>query len=129
MNKFSRQRECILNNLRSRRDHPTADMVYESVREELPRISLGTVYRNLSLLAESGQILKISANGGADHFDGFTEPHNHFICGCCGKVVDMDYVPEESIMENASQSFDGIIDTYELQFYGRCRDCISDIRQ
>ena len=128
MVKYSRQRECILNNLRSRRDHPTADMVYESVREELPKISLGNVYRNLSLLAESGQILKISASAGADHFDGFTEPHNHFICRCCGKVEDMDYVPAEPIMENASQSFDGIIDTYELQFFGRCRDCISDIR-
>ncbi|MDD6157739.1 MAG: transcriptional repressor [Lachnospiraceae bacterium] len=128
MVKYSRQRECILNNLRSRRDHPTADMVYESVREELPKISLGTVYRNLSLLAERGQILKISANAGADRFDGFMEPHNHFICRCCGKVEDMDYVPTESITENASQSFDGIIDTYELQFFGKCRDCISDIR-
>ena len=57
MVKYSRQRECILKDLQSRRDHPTADMVYESVRDSFPNISLGTVYRNLSLLAENGTIL------------------------------------------------------------------------
>ena len=125
MAKYSRQRESILNNLRSRRDHPTADMVYDSVREELPKISLGTVYRNLSLLAEQGDILKISTNG-PDHFDGFTQPHSHFICRCCGRVLDLEYVPKEQILENASQEFDGMMEPYELQFYGKCADCISD---
>lgn len=58
MIKYSRQREAILKDLQSRRDHPTADMVYESVRKEYPNISLGTVYRNLAFLTESGQVLK-----------------------------------------------------------------------
>lgn len=126
MIKYSRQRSCILNNLQRRCDHPTADMVYESVRVELPNISLGTVYRNLSFLAETGQILKISTGIGPDHFDGFTAPHNHFICRCCGRVTDVEYVPEEKIIEKASEEFDGVIEKYNLQFFGKCSGCLSE---
>ena len=66
--KYSRQRECIKNYLRGREDHPTADMIYSSIRREFPNISLGTVYRNLSLLIELGEIQKITTDG-ADRFD------------------------------------------------------------
>lgn len=124
MAKYSRQRECILKNLQSRRDHPTADMVYESVQVEEPNISLGTVYRNLSFLAENGQILKISTGIGPDHFDGFTEAHNHFVCRKCGRVLDLDYVPDEKIIADASKNFNGEIKGYDLQFYGTCEDCL-----
>ncbi|MGN0161570.1 MAG: transcriptional repressor [Lachnospiraceae bacterium] len=127
MIKYSRQREAILTNLQSRRDHPTADMVYESVRVLQPNISLGTVYRNLSMLADNQQILRISTGIGPDHFDGFTRPHNHFICKSCGNVIDMEYSARENIVENASKTFDGQIDEYELQFYGKCKDCLSRI--
>lgn len=126
MIKYSRQREGILKNLQSRRDHPTADMVYESIRKDQPNISLGTVYRNLSFLADNGQILKISTGIGPDHFDGFTEPHNHFICKYCGQVLDMDYVSEEDILNDASREFDGRIDGYHLQFFGKCAKCLAD---
>lgn len=124
MAKYSRQRECILKNLQSRRDHPTADMVYESVQVEEPNISLGTVYRNLSFLAENGQILKISTGIGPDHFDGFTEAHNHFVCRKCGRVLDLDYVADEKIIAYASKNFNGEIKGYDLQFYGTCEDCL-----
>ncbi len=124
MAKYSRQRECILKNLQSRRDHPTADMVYESVQVEEPNISLGTVYRNLSFLAENGQILKISTGIGPDHFDGFTEAHNHFVCRKCGRVLDLDYVADEKIIADASKNFNGEIKGYDLQFYGTCEDCL-----
>ena len=124
MAKYSRQRECILKNLQSRRDHPTADMVYESVQVEEPNISLGTVYRNLSFLAENGQILKISTGLGPDHFDGFTEAHNHFVCRKCGRVLDLDYVADEKIIADASKNFNGEIKGYDLQFYGICEDCL-----
>lgn len=123
--KYSKQRECILNSLQSRFDHPTADMIYESVRTELPNISLGTVYRNLSLLVENGQILRLTTGIGPDHFDGCVKPHNHFTCSRCGKVMDMDYVPGENIIEKASDSFDGVIEDCQLQFFGKCRDCLS----
>ena len=124
MAKYSRQRECILKNLQSRRDHPTADMVYESVQIEEPNISLGTVYRNLSFLPENGQILKISTGIGPDHFDGFTEAHNHFVCRKCGRVLDLDYVADEKIIAYASKNFNGEIKGYDLQFYGTCEDCL-----
>ncbi len=124
MAKYSRQRECILKNLQSRRDHPTADMVYESVQVGEPNISLGTVYRNLSFLAENGQILKISTGIGPDHFDGFTEAHNHFVCRKCGRVLDLDYVADEKIIADASKNFNGEIEGYDLQFYGTCEDCL-----
>ena len=124
MAKYSRQRECILKNLQSRRDHPTADMVYESVQVEEPNISLGTVYRNLSFLAENGRILKISTGIGPDHFDGFTEAHNHFVCRKCGRVLDLDYVADEKIIADASKNFNGEIEGYDLQFYGTCEDCL-----
>ena len=124
MVKYSRQRECILKNLQSRRDHPTADKVYESVLAEEPTISLGTVYRNLSFLVENGQILKISTGKGPDHYDGFTDAHNHFVCKCCGKVLDLDYTTDEKIIEKASENFNGEIKGYELQFYGICEECL-----
>ena len=124
MAKYLRQRACILKNLQSRRDHPTADMVYESVQVEEPNISLGTVYRNLSFLAENGQILKISTGIGPDHFDGFTEGHNHFVCRKCGRVLDLDYVADEKIIADASKNFNGEIKGYDLQFYGTCEDCL-----
>ncbi len=124
--RYSHQREGILKNLQSRRDHPTADMVYESVRKDQPNISLGTVYRNLSLLAECGQIIKISTGVGPDHFDGFVEPHCHFICRSCGDVLDMDYVPDKDILADTSKTFSGSIESFELQFFGKCEKCLSN---
>lgn len=125
MIKYSRQREAILKNLQSRRDHPTADMVYESIRAEQPNISLGTVYRNLAFLADSGKVLKVSTGIGPDHFDGFTEPHTHFICRYCGRIIDMEDIPQTNLADGAFSQFDGIIEEYELKVFGKCRECLS----
>ena len=125
MVKYSRQRECILRNLQNRKDHPTADMVYESVRCEEPNISLGTVYRNLALLSETGQIIKITTGNGPDHFDGFTHPHTHFICKRCGNVLDLEGFSATNPIDQASVHFDGRIDDYELKFFGSCAECLS----
>lgn len=75
--KYSRQREAIKASLMNRCDHPTADALYASIREEFPNISLGTVYRNLNLLVETGEIRKLSCGSGADHYDGDVSPHYH----------------------------------------------------
>ena len=72
--KYSRQREAIKASLMNRCDHPTADALYASIREEFPNISLGTVYRNLNLLVETGEIRKLSCGSGADHYDGDVFP-------------------------------------------------------
>ena len=101
--KYSRQRESIKACLMNRKDHPTADALYTSIREEFPNISLGTVYRNLNLLVELGEIQKFSCVDGTDHFDYITSPHYHFVCRHCGKIIDIHiigrifvkaYVPE-----------------------------------
>ncbi len=124
MVKYSRQREVILKNLQSRRDHPTADMVYDSVRMEQPNISLGTVYRNLSMLADNGKILKISTGMGPDHFDGYVGPHNHFICRQCGEITDIDYISCDDVINSAADTFSGSIEKCEIMFYGKCEKCI-----
>ena len=79
MLKRSKQRESIKKFLISRYDHPTAETVYMNIKEEFPNISLGTVYRNLSLLADIGEIQKLSTGIGPDRFDGNPKPHYHFI--------------------------------------------------
>ena len=80
--KYSRQRESIKACLMSRKDHPTADALYTSIREQFPNISLGTVYRNLNLLADIGEAIKITTPDGGDRFDARTNPHYHFYCKC-----------------------------------------------
>ncbi|MCC8026452.1 MAG: transcriptional repressor [Clostridium sp.] len=122
--KYSRQRESIKASLMNRHDHPTADALYASIREEFPNISLGTVYRNLNLLVETGEIRKLTCGDGADHFDGNTMPHYHFICKECNQVYDMDLKALENLNQNAQDSAPGIIDSHFVLFYGRCKNCL-----
>lgn len=120
--KNSRQRESIKRFLCSREDHPTADTVYRNIREEFPRVSLGTVYRNLSLLVELGEIQRIRTDG-ADRFDARMSPHSHFICRGCGCVTDI-LLPFEDLVPVVNQSQDfGEADECRIEFYGRCSQC------
>lgn len=121
--KHSKQRDSIKEFLVGRKDHPTADTVYMNVRETFPNISLGTVYRNLTLLADIGEIARIRVGDGVDHFDADIAPHNHFICNKCGSVIDLDMESIDSITETASQKFDGLIDGHVTYFYGTCGPC------
>jgi Fur family peroxide stress response transcriptional regulator len=125
--KYSRQREAIKNYLMATKEHPTADIVYLHVKEEFPNISLGTVYRNLNLLTDIGEALKIPSPDGADRFDGNALPHNHFFCTTCGRVLDLDLDIKklEEINTSASENFDGKIESSSIAFYGKCGKCIS----
>ena len=101
--KYSRQRQMIYNFLMTRKDHPTADVVYRNVREEFPNISLGTVYRNLTLLADMGEIQRLQVGDGVDHFDADTSKHCHFICSNCSAVTDMQLdCLEELLIKSAA---------------------------
>jgi len=122
--KYSRQREAIKDFLVSRTDHPTADTVYTNIRQEFPNISLGTVYRNLSLLADIGEILKLSTGEGGDRFDGNPAPHYHFVCKECNSVIDLDVRNLDHINELANVNFDGQIEGHVTYFYGKCGNCI-----
>ena len=123
--KYSRQRESIKEFLMTRRDHPTADVVYENMKKIYPNISLGTVYRNLSLLSDIGEIQKLSSFGGADHFDGCVTPHCHFMCQKCGQVLDLDTDDMSDLATKASEKFSGKITGYDLRFFGICEKCLN----
>ena len=121
--KYSKQREAIIDYLKTRKDHPTADDVYMHVRQEYPRISLGTVYRNLTLLADLGDILRLRVGDGLDHFDATAEPHYHFVCRRCGNVSDLEIASLPSIGEIVGGDFDGVIEGHVTYFYGTCGQC------
>ena len=121
--KYSRQREAIKDFLATRKDHPTADVVYMEVRKEFPNISLGTVYRNLTLLAELGEISRISVGDGVDHFDRNAKPHYHFSCRTCGRVIDLEMADFPELREKAEECFDGVISGSFTYFYGTCVSC------
>ena len=121
--KYSRQRESIIDNLMARADHPTADKVYSDIRLVYPNISLGTVYRNLSLLSAEGVIHTLVTDDGLLRFDSNVKPHSHFICRSCGCVTDM-YEPDISgLCSAAEETVDSSISHCDLIFYGLCREC------
>ncbi len=121
MANYSKQREAILCELQSRCDHPTAAQVYEGVKRVIPNISLGTVYRNLASLVESGEILSVTVGDGKEHFDGDKSFHLHLHCKCCGAIVD-SRVEDEKIKGLAN--FDGFVpETSVCVVYGFCKNC------
>ena len=119
----TRQKEAILKALRDTTCHPTADWLYEQVRREIPNISLGTVYRNLRLLKQEGQILELDLAGSLSRFDANTANHYHFRCEQCGHVFDIDD-PVDSKMNQSVASKTGFMVTHHrLEFRGLCVDC------
>lgn len=123
MIKYSRQRESILHALSGRTDHPTAETIYEEIKEEYPNISRGTVYRNLTLLADLGKVQKISTEDGPDRFDPNITPHCHFSCRECGRFIDIDADIQEEFIQNVQTNFSGKIEKYSINFSGLCPDC------
>ena len=127
--KRSKQRDVIKNFLMTRKDHPTAEVVYDHVVKEFPNISLGTVYRNLSFLVENNQAIKVPCNDGSVHFDGNVNPHYHFQCTECGAIIDLNFnsrIPEKAFIDAAAANFEGIIDGNVTFFYGRCEKCVQN---
>ena len=122
--KYSRQREAVLVYLRSTKSHPTAEQIYQEIRKQFPKISLGTVYRNLNLLVDHGEIMQVSCGDGVEHFDAMTEPHNHFICRHCGRVLDLEFTSDYDMNSAADEKFPGKIEGHEIYFYGICEDCL-----
>lgn len=123
--KYSRQRESIEAFLKTRFDHPTADTIYQHVREEYPNISLGTVYRNLSLLAALGRLQIISCGDGAEHFDADTSSHYHFRCNTCGCVLDVPLEVNHKLNDMAAIQLNCVVTKHSLVFEGYCSDCSS----
>ena len=127
MKNYSRQREAILNALHSTDSHPTAQWIYERVREEIPNISLGTVYRNLSALAKNGDILSINVGDGFEHFDGDTKAHAHLACKCCKSIIDAT-LPGDTVSAIAREH-KFVPEQAVYIAYGMCDDCIKKQKQ
>ena len=122
----SKQRDAIRAFLISSTAHPTAEVVYDNIKKDFPKISLGTVYRNLNFLVEHGEALQLNCGDGLVHFDGHTTPHNHFFCRNCRRIFDlkMDGIDHIDIIANAG--FDGLIEDHVIYFRGLCKDCRDD---
>jgi len=122
----TRQREVILEELRKLKSHPTAVGIFELVRRRLPKISLGTVYRNLELMAEMGIIQKLDLGGAEARFDGDVSPHAHIRCVRCGRVDDVD-VPSLEGFESTRDDCHGYdVLGCRLELLGVCRQCRAD---
>ncbi len=128
MVRMTRQREAVLNVLRHSCDHLTADQVYDAVRQSIPRISLGTVYRNLEILASKGLIQKIASSSGPMRFDGNPHRHAHVRCERCGALEDVplkkNFDPKEFVDEGSGL----VVRSFVLEFTGLCRRCVSRAR-
>lgn len=119
----SKQRETILRIVKESDDHPTADMVYNRARVLINNISLGTVYRNLNLLSEQGLIKKFKIVGDNERFDKTVIMHSHFVCKCCGKVVDIMEDSMKGFIDELSKKTDSLIERYEVSLLGTCSHC------
>lgn len=120
---MTQQRRVILEELRKLKSHPTADEVYEMARRRLPRISLGTVYRNLEILSERSMIQKLEWGGTPKRFDGNVGNHYHVRCVCCGCIEDVPLEPLAAL-ENAVRGMsDYEIIGSRLEFIGICPRC------
>ena len=122
---MTKQRRVILEELRKLYSHPTADELYAVVRKRLPSISLGTVYRNLEILSESGMIRKLELSGTAKRFDAETVAHYHIRCKRCGSVADIPLEPLNKVDRAAQRVTDYEILSHRLEFTGVCPKCRS----
>jgi Fur family ferric uptake transcriptional regulator len=121
--RMTKQRQVILEEIRKVNTHPTADEVYRMVRLRLPHISLGTVYRNLEILFESGLIQKIGPLSSQMRYDGVPENHYHIRCNHCGKVEDVMVKSIGNIDAHVRDITDFNVTGHKLEFTGVCPDC------
>lgn len=120
--RMTKQRRIILEELRKLKTHPTADELYGIVRERLPRISLGTVYRNLDVLSDNGEVLKLESAGNQKRFDGDISPHYHVRCVHCGRVGDVE-TPVHQLPVHEFEAPGFTLTHGLIEFYGVCDAC------
>ena len=123
--KHFRKRDAILAYLQHTDQHPSAETVYAALKPQIPDLSLGTVYRNISLFKQQGLIVSLGSVNGVERYDGNLDPHVHFVCTGCGAVSDLRgmQVPQE-LTAAAAQEANAAVDHCHLTFHGRCRTCV-----
>jgi Fur family peroxide stress response transcriptional regulator len=123
MHRDTKQRQAILNLLRGMTSHPTANRIFDEVRKVIPNISKGTVYRNLRILRETGQISELNLSGTVSRFEGRQDNHYHFRCDNCGRVFDVDEPVDIELNRRVAGKTGFKISYHQLEFRGLCRDC------
>jgi len=119
----TRQRRVVYESVKRSKRHPTADMIFDKVRKSLPNISLGTVYRNLSVLKEQGLLNELHGTDRKTHYDANLNPHAHFTCTKCGSIIDIMGCPE--IDWQSLEELDGCsVDNQKIEFSGICSSCL-----
>ncbi len=119
---MTKQQEIIWNIIKNSFEHPTADMIYQQAKLLAPKISVGTVYRNLNGFVEKGALKRIIVEGGPDRYDFNTQEHAHTICVCCGKVKDL-FV--DDMIKELRENLDGDILSVQIDLYYICKNCKS----
>ena len=128
MRKYSKHRELIVNSLRNRKDHPTAENLYLDLKNEMPELGIATVYRNLSDLCEEGKIIRIKTASGPDKFDGNTMPHIHFECKECGDIIDIVLFENQvkqldNDLKIFAKQINAEVEDSEITITGLCKKC------
>lgn len=121
--RMTTQRQVILEELKQLKTHPTAGELCQIVRRRLPRISLGTVYRNLDILSRTGVIQKLDVAGLEMRFDGDISDHYHLRCVACGRVVDVELEPLNGLEDACQQQSNFRVLGHRLEFMGLCPSC------
>ena len=122
--RFSKKRQAIYDALVNSLEHPNAEMVYQSLKSEYPDLSLGTVYRNIKGMVQSGDVICVGHVDGKERYDAHLQPHVHLVCRDCGAVVDIALDPAlEAQCAAISQSHDIVMDVPSLHFAGLCKTC------
>jgi Fe2+/Zn2+ uptake regulation proteins len=119
----SQQRDRILQILKKTNSHPTADWIYSKLKEEIPDLSLGTVYRNLKVLMEQGHIQKLPFGSTFDRFEAKIAPHYHLVCEKCGTVIDFEMPEYIDINQKAEKMSSFKISRHRIDFFGLCEKC------
>lgn len=119
--RYSRQRELIYEALRQTEQHPTAEMIYQRLKPANPSLSLGTVYRNLNLLADEGAIRRMAFP--VERYDAKTMPHPHFCCDQCGAVYDLHLPYDAELDRQALLASGHDVTGHEVVFHGICTKC------
>jgi Fur family peroxide stress response transcriptional regulator len=121
--KLTRQREAVLQVIRGREDHPTANDIFAAARRRLPGISYATVYNSLRFLKEAGLVLEIKFGDSASRYDRETDRHDHALCSRCGKLVDFDLPQAAELMKAAARRSKFKPESVHLTLKGVCPDC------
>lgn len=119
----SHQKHMIRQAVANRYDHPTADTIYNEIKLHDPKISLGTIYRNLKQMSERGELIRINSPDGVDRFDWQCHPHSHFFCHLCGSLSDFNLPLDSDLIASVEKLHGCHLESIQLIGIGYCKNC------